>query len=127
MKKVWTDSQGTIQSPSPGSRRSCFSKPVRLGALVFARSAASASTALRVSFRTLTFNFQDYNTSTREELCRQPCTRARWFARGLLRRRPLTLNQPHGPIDTRHHEPLPHARRPLDRHVRVLSVAQTEM
>src|SRR4051794_2925872 len=109
MKKVWTDSQGTIQSPSPGSRRSCFSRPVRLVALVFARSAASASTVLRFSFRTLTFNFQDYNTSAGEELFRQSVPAGVGPPRGLFRHRPLTLHQPHCPIDTRHHEPLPHA------------------
>src|SRR5436190_15755350 len=87
MKKVWTDSQGTIQSPSPGSRRSCFSRPVRLVALVFARSAASASTVLRVSFRTLTFNFQDYNTSAGEEFCRRAAF-GHWSPLGISRRRP---------------------------------------
>src|SRR3954453_4593773 len=106
MKKVWTDSQGTIQSPSPASKRSCFSRPVRLVALVFARSAASASTVLRVSFRTLTFNFQDYNTRAGEELCGQRCTAGVGPPRALFPLRPLPLDQPHGPVDTRHHEPL---------------------
>ena len=28
MKKVWTDSHGTIHKPVPGSRLVCFSRPV---------------------------------------------------------------------------------------------------
>ena len=72
MKNVWTDSQGTIQSPSPASRRLCFNRPIRLFALVSATSAASASTVSRDSFRTLTFNFHDYNTVSPEKVSK--CT-----------------------------------------------------
>lgn len=63
MKKVWTDSQGTIHKPSPGASRSCFSRPVRRVELESATSTARPRTVSRVWFRTCTFNFEDYNTS----------------------------------------------------------------
>ncbi len=68
MKNVWTDSQGTIHSPSPGSKLWCFNNPVRRLALVSAISAASASTLPRVWLRTIIFNFDDYNTILQEGL-----------------------------------------------------------
>jgi hypothetical protein len=75
MKNVWTDSQGVIHKPSPGSNFSCFNKPVRRLALVSATSAARARTVWRVWFRTDTFNFEDYNT------------RSGYMLRGVARRR----------------------------------------
>src|SRR5581483_7210816 len=42
---VCTPSVGTIHSPSPGRRQSCFSRPVRRAVLVLATPARSASTA----------------------------------------------------------------------------------
>src|SRR5262245_7536254 len=68
MKNVWTDSQGTIHSPSPGRSRSCFRSPVRRFLLVSATSAALARTLARVWFRTITFNFENYNTAEAEVL-----------------------------------------------------------
>src|ERR1035441_4465134 len=61
MKNVWTDSQGTIQRPEPGSSRACLSKPTRRFSLVSATSTASPRTVLRVWFRPHTFHFVDYN------------------------------------------------------------------
>src|SRR5689334_12960262 len=55
MKKLCTDSHGTIQRPSPGLRWVCFSSPVRRCSLVSAEWAASASTTSRVTLRTLIF------------------------------------------------------------------------
>jgi hypothetical protein len=72
MKNVWTDSQGTIHNPSPGSSRSFFSRPVRRVSLVSATSADCARTELRVRFRTNTFNFEDYNTRSGSKVL--PCS-----------------------------------------------------
>ena len=55
IKKLWTDSQGEIHSPSPGLSPVCFSRPVRRFSLVSATSADSAKTTPRVIFRTRNF------------------------------------------------------------------------
>jgi hypothetical protein len=63
MKNVWTDSQGLIQSPSPGSRPFRPNNPARRVALESATSTEWPRTALRVWFRTNTFNCEEYNTA----------------------------------------------------------------
>src|ERR1035438_8422950 len=61
MKNVWTDSQGTIHRPEPGSSRVWLSNPTRRFSLVSATSTDSPRTVWRVSFRTRTFNFVGYH------------------------------------------------------------------
>src|ERR1035438_1956090 len=61
MKNVWTDSQGTIHRPEPGSSRVWLSNPTRRFSLVSATSTDSPRTVWRVRFRTRTFNFVGYH------------------------------------------------------------------
>ncbi len=68
MPNVWTPSQGTIQSPSPGSSEACFSNPVRRLALVSAMAACSASSRFLVTFLTRSFG-NDRSVHFRPHTC----------------------------------------------------------
>src|SRR5579872_5739494 len=80
MKKVWTDSQGLIHKPSPGSNPWCFKSPVRRFALVSATSMELPKTVSRVWLRTNTFNFEDYNTSAAQLVAPGGASRSQEFA-----------------------------------------------